>query len=76
MIAIRSLISSRSGRSWVMNHGEAELVAQLGDLPKDLALHENVESRRGLVHDHQLGRRASAIAIITRCRMPPDSSCG
>ena len=36
------------------DHGEAEFVAQVGDLTQDVALHQHVEGRRGLVHDHQL----------------------
>ena len=53
-----------------------KLALQLADLLQDLALHDHVERGRRLVHDHELGRSASAIAMITRWRMPPDSSCG
>jgi hypothetical protein len=37
---------------------------------------DDVEGRRRLVHDDQLGVNSSAIAIIARCRIPPDSWCG
>ena len=43
---------------------------------EDLPLDDDVERGRRLVHDHSSGSSASAIAIITRCRMPPESSCG
>ena len=56
--------------------GEVQPLLQLDDLREDLPLHDDVERRRRLVHDHDLGSTASAIAIITRWRMPPESSCG
>ncbi len=43
---------------------------------EDLRLDGHVERRGRLVGDHQLGLEAIAIAIITRWRMPPESSCG
>ena len=41
-----------------------------------LGLHHHVERGGGLVGDHELGLQARAIAIMTRCFCPPDSSCG
>ena len=43
---------------------------------EDLRLNGDVERGRRLVGDQQLGSQASAMAIITRCRMPPDIWCG
>ena len=40
---------------------------------EDLGLDGHVERGRRLVGDQQLGSQASAIAIITRCRMPPET---
>ena len=40
---------------------------------EDLRLDRHVERGRRLVGDQQLGLQASAIAIITRWRMPPES---
>ena len=36
------------------DHGEAESGAQLGELAQDLALGDDVERGRGLIHDHEL----------------------
>ena len=77
MIAIRSANSSSSERSCVMKRtAKPKSLLQLLDLLQDLALHDDVERRRRLVHDHSSGSSASAIAMITRWRMPPESSCG
>ena len=54
-------------------HRHAVLVLQRAQQLEDLRLHGDVERRGRLVGDQQLGRPASAIAIITRCRMPPES---
>ena len=43
---------------------------------EDLRLHGDVQRRRRLVRDQQSGSLAIAMAITTRWRMPPDSSCG
>ena len=43
---------------------------------EDLRLDRDVERGRRLVGDQQAGSHAIAIAIITRCRMPPESWCG
>ena len=55
---------------------EAEPVAQSHELFEDLALGDHVERGGRLVQDEHDGSSASAVAIITRWRMPPDSSCG
>jgi hypothetical protein len=52
--------------------GGAELAHQVDDL----GLHRDVERRGRLVGEQQIGLQASAMAIITRCRMPPESWCG
>ena len=56
--------------------GRAELALELRDQLEDLRLDGDVERRRRLVRDQDSGSRTSAIAIITRWRMPPESSCG
>ena len=43
---------------------------------EDLRLRRHVERRRRLVGDQQRGRSAMAMAMTTRWRWPPDSSCG
>ncbi len=40
---------------------------------ENLRLDRDVERRRRLVGDEQRGFSTSAMAIITRCRMPPES---
>ena len=57
-------------------HGEVEVALERLELLQDLALDDDVECRRRLVEDQELGVSASAIAMITRWRMPPESSCG
>ena len=52
------------------------LVAQLAQLLEDLRLDRHVQRGRRLVGDQQARRAESAIAIITRWRMPPENSCG
>ena len=55
----------------------AGLLLDASDELEDLRLDGHVERGRGLVGDEQLrARRRGAIAIITRWRMPPDSSWG
>ena len=49
---------------------------ELAEQLEDLRLDGDVERGRRLVGDEQLGSHASAIAIITRWRMPPESWCG
>jgi hypothetical protein len=40
---------------------------------EDLRLDGDIECGGGLVGDQQTGSQARAMAIRTRCRMPPDS---
>ena len=55
----------------------AEPVAQVAQHVEDAGLHGDVERGGRLVGDeHAAGWQATAIAIITRCRMPPESWCG
>ena len=49
---------------------------QVADQVEDLRLHGDVERGRRLVGDEQVRVVASAIAIIARCRMPPENWCG
>jgi len=43
---------------------------------ENLLLDGDVKRRRRLVGNQQLRRLTMAMAIITRCRMPPESWCG
>ena len=54
----------------------AVLVLQPRQHVEDLGLDRDVEGGGRLVGDEQLRLVGQAIAIITRWRMPPDSSCG
>ena len=54
----------------------AEIGAELPHELEDLSLDGDIERGGRLVGDQHLGRHDNAIAIITRCLMPPDSSCG
>ena len=54
----------------------AGLALQLRQQVEDLRLHGDVERGGRLVGDHSRGSQASAIAIITRWRMPPENWCG
>jgi hypothetical protein len=53
---------------------------RVGDQPaqqlEDLRGDRDVEGGRRLVGDEQPREQASAMAIMTRCRMPPESWCG
>ena len=49
---------------------------QLADQVHDHGLRGDVEPGGRLVGDQQRGRQASAIAIMMRWHMPPDSSNG
>jgi len=51
-------------------------LTQLVDEVEDLGLDGDVEGGGGLVGDQQLGSHASAMAIMTRWRRPPESSWG
>ena len=58
------------------DHRHPLLGLELGEQREDLILDRDVERGRRLVGEQQLGLAAIATAIITRWRMPPDSSCG
>ena len=64
-------------RSWVMSISAMPNFA-FRSLSRfqDLRLHGDVERGRRLVGDERSGGCASAIAIITRWRWPPESWCG
>jgi len=66
---------------------DAEIVRDVKHRHAELALHLFINSRicactvtssarGGFVGDQELGRVMRAIAIITRCRIPPENSCG
>ena len=75
---IRSARSAATPRSWVMSRtADAGARGEVVEEVEDAALHRDVERARRLVGDDQLrARAASAMAMSTRWRMPPDSSCG
>ena len=52
------------------------LDAQRAHEVEHLGLDRGIEAGRRLVEHEQRGSQASAIAITTRCCMPPDSWCG
>ena len=54
-------------------HRGASSLPELRDQVEHLGLDGRVEPGRRLVEDEQLGSVASAIAITTRCCMPPES---
>ena len=57
-------------------HRHADLLLQLAHQLENLRLDRHVERGRRLVGDQQLRVADSAMAIITRWRMPPESWCG
>ena len=62
---------------WEHHRPHVPLALDPADEFQDLRLDRHVERRRRLVGDQQIGPSViSAIAIITRCRMPPENSCG
>ena len=58
------------------HHRHPVLALQSVEQLEHLGLHGHVEGGRRLVGDQQLRAQASAIAIITRWRMPPENWCG
>jgi hypothetical protein len=54
-------------------HAHAEPRPDLGEQRQDLRLHRDVERGGRLVRDQKSGSLASAIAIMTRWRWPPDN---
>ena len=57
-------------------HRHVHLALQVLERLEDLRLDGDVERGRRLVGDEQIGSLASAMAIITRWRCPPESWCG
>ena len=57
-------------------HRHAGLALQLLDQLKDLRLRGHVQRRGRLVRDQQIRPEISAMAIMARCRRPPESSYG
>ena len=55
---------------------EAHVPLQVAEQVEDRRLHRDVQRRHRLVRDEHLGSRTSARARPTRCRWPPESSCG
>jgi hypothetical protein len=53
-----------------------EVTGEVGEQLQDLRLHGDVERRGRLVGESSAGSHSSAIAIMTRWRMPPENSCG
>ena len=76
----RGAVAHRGGQLEVVGdeqHRQAALAAQLVEDRHHLGLRGDVERGRRLVGEQQPGlARAATVAIITRCSMPPDSSCG
>jgi hypothetical protein len=63
--------------SWVTSITAVPVLpAQALEQRDDLRLDRDVERGGGLVGDDQLGLGASASAITTRWRMPPENWCG
>ena len=56
--------------------GQAELVLQLFEEVDDAGLDADVERRDRLVEDENFGSTASALAMPTRWRWPPENWCG
>ena len=77
MITMSSATSATTPRSWVMRiTAVSKSRCMLGEQLEDLGLDGDVEGGRRLVGDDQCGSSASAIAIMTRWRMPPENWWG
>ena len=75
--AMRSEISSSIGRSWVMN--TTAKPSSWRSRSTSWRISRCTTTSSAVVGSSMIiscGSRASAIAIITRWRMPPESSCG
>ena len=55
---------------------ERDLALHLADHAEHVLLHHHVERGGRLVGDDEVGPADVASAIVTRWRMPPESSCG
>ena len=77
MTVMELATSATSARSWLTNdHGEAKLVLQLVQQVDDLLLDRHVKGGGGSSAMTSLGSRVRAMAMSTRWRWPPESSCG
>ncbi len=56
-----------------VEHSRAKLVGERPQQLEHLRLHADVQGRGGLVREEQTGRFATAIAITTRWRIPPEN---
>ena len=77
MIAMESAISMSSDRSWVMNRTAKP--SRSRSPASSSRISRWVTTSRAVVGSSMItscGSSASAMAIMTRWRMPPDSSCG
>ena len=77
MIEIESAISSSSDRSCVMN--STANPSRSRSAASSSRISRWVTTSRAVVGSSMMticGSSASAIAIMARCRIPPDSSCG
>ena len=77
MTAVRSHTAAARSRSWVMNSSDTSnslrsesmiAITSAWIVTSSAVVGSSARIRRGLV--------SSAVAIITRCSMPPESSCG
>ena len=57
-------------------HDGVELALQIADQVEDLRLDCDVESGGRFVGDEQSGSHDRAMAIMARCRIPPENWCG
>ena len=77
MTATRSAMRRTMPRLWVMKSiAHALGLLDFGEEVEDPGLDGDVEGGGGLVGDEESGSLASAMAIITRWRWPPESWCG
>jgi hypothetical protein len=71
-----SAISATTPKSWVMKSTAVPFCGAGCRSAAELGLGRHVSAVVGSSAMRSLGSSASAMAIITRWRWPPDSSCG
>ena len=77
MTQIRSAKRAAVERSCVIMSTARPRSRSSSRMREDPGAHGDVEHRDGLVGDEEIGLRATRLAAIaTRCRWPPESSCG
>ncbi len=77
--AMRSATCATTPRAQVMrdeHQPELELATQAVEEIEDLLLHRDVQGGGRLVGNQQFRPGSNAMAIIARCRKPPESWCG